>query len=483
MDEKQLVQLLEECAALPRETEWLEFKQNFHSPNEIGERISALSNSACIHNKPYGYLIFGIEDGSHKIIGTTFKAKQYKKGNEDLELWLCNRLNPRIDYRTYEFDYAENIHISLYQIPAATDRPVSFLNQSYIRINSTTKLLYKYPEKEAKIWRNIPQSAFECDIAKSNLTASEVVSLLSTETFFDLLRQPYPQSQKSVIDKLISSHLVVHQESYFGITNMGALLFAKKINDFDYIERKAVRVIVYKHKNKVETIRDITGIKGYAVGFQGLVSWVNSQLPANEEIGKALREDKKMYPEIALRELLVNALVHQDFKVQGCPTVEIYSDRIEISNPGVPLIGVNRFIDEYNSRNEKLARLMRQLRLCEEKGSGMDKVIFYNELYQLPALNIQLQENRTVVTMYAYKPLSDTDRTDKIRACYQHACLKYVSNDRMTNQTLRGRLNIDDRNAAIASRIIKDTLDENLIKEDDPESTSRKFKRYVPYWA
>ena len=478
-----MIQLLEECTTLPYETEWLEFKHNFHSPEEIGERISALSNSACIHNKPYGYLVYGVEDESHKIIGTTFKAKQHKKGNEDLELWLCNRLNPRIDYRTYEFDYTENIHISLYQIPAATNRPVSFLNQSYIRINSTTKLLHGYPDKEAKIWRNIPQSSFESDIAKCQLTSSEVVSLLSTETFFDLLQQPYPQSQKGVIEKLVSSHLVVQQESYFGITNMGALLFAKKINDFDDIVRKAVRVIVYKHKNKVETIRDISGAMGYAVGFRGLVSWINSQLPANEEIGKALRKDKKMYPEIALRELLVNALVHQDFKAQGCPTVEIYSDRIEISNPGIPLIGVERFIDEYISRNEKFARLMRQLRLCEEKGSGMDKVVFYNELYQLPALNIQLQDNRTVVTMYAYKPLNDTDRTDKIRACYQHACLKYVSNEKMTNQTLRERFSIDDRNAAIASRIIKDTLAESLIKEDDPENTSRKFKRYVPYWA
>lgn len=307
--------------------------------------------------------------------------------------------------------------------------------------------------------------------------------MLSTETFFDLLQQPYPKNQTSVIERLVSSHLVVHQESYFGITNMGALLFAKKINDFDDIARKAVRVIVYKHKNKVETIRDMFGTMGYAVGFRGLVNWINSQLPANEEIGKALRKDKKMYPEIALRELLVNALVHQDFKAQGCPTVEIYSDRIEISNPGVPLIRIERFIDEYVSRNERLARLMRLLRLCEEKGSGMDKVVFYNELYQLPALNIQLQDNRTVVTMYAYKPINETDKADKIRACYQHACLKYVSNEKMTNQTLRGRFNIDDRNAAIASRIIKDTLDENLIKEDDPGSTSKKFKRYVPYWA
>ena len=113
----------------------------------------------------------------------------------------------------------------------------------------------------------------------------------------------------------------------------------------------------------------------------------------------------------------------------------------------------------------------------------MDKVIFNNELYQLPPINILVQQNRTVVTLYSYKTLSELDKAEKIRACYQHACLKYVSNDKMTNQSLRERFKIEDQNAAIASRIIKDTIDAGQIKEDNPESNSRKYKKYVPIWA
>ncbi len=242
-------------------------------------------------------------------------------------------------------------------------------------------------------------------------------------------------------------------------------------------------MIVYKGKNKVETEREQIGGRGYAIGFEGLVVWINSQLPANEEIGKALRKESRMYPEVAIRELVANALVHQDLNEKGFPMIEIFSDRIEISNPGTPLVTPERFIDAYVSRNERLADIMRRMGFCEEKGSGLDKVIFNIELYQLPPLNVIVAESRTRVTMYSYKVLLDLDKREKVRACYQHACLKYVSNEKMTNQSLRERFKIADHNYAVASRIIRDSLAEGVIKEDDPESRSRKYASYIPFWA
>lgn len=482
MEIKDLKKTVDALIVLPHETEWVEFKHNFHSPDEIGERISALANSACICKKAYAYIVFGIEDGTHKVVGTTFHAKCHKKGNEELELWLSNRLNPRIDFEVYEFDYEENVHLSLYKIPATVNRPVTFLHKAYVRISSLTKLLGDYPDKEAKIWRNQHQKPLESIVVKKNLTVSEVISFLSAETYFDLMKIPMPQTSQGVIDRFISERLVVADEG-LGITELGAILFAKNLNDFNNLNRKSMRVIVYKGKNKIETVREQIVVKGYAVGFEGLIDWINGQIPGNEEIGKALRKEVRMYPEISIRELVANSIIHQDLSEQGFPMVEIYSDRIEISNPGLPLISEERFIDEYISRNDSLADLMRRMGFCEEKGSGLDKVIYYNELYQLPAINIAKQEKRTIVSMYAYKSLNDTDKNDKIRACYQHACLKYVSNEKMTNQSLRERFGIDSRNYSIASRIIRDALEEKVIKEDDPESKSRKFASYVPFWA
>jgi len=481
MNDQQLIELLNELVKQPHESEWVEFKLNFHSEQEIGERISALSNGACIHNQPFGYLVFGVEDKTHIIKGTHFKAKIQKKGSEDLEHWLATRLNPRIDFEVFEFDYDVNRHISVYVIPATKNQPVEFLHHAYIRIGSITRKLNEFPEKQSKIWKK-EALAFEKEIAKGNLAASDITKYLSTETYFDLMKLPYPSTQQGVIDKFLEEGLVVKNKVY-AITKLGALLFAKNLRDFESVERKSVRAIVYKGKNKVSTEREQIGTKGYAIGFEGLVNWINSQLPANEEIGKVLRTESRMYPEIAVRELVANALIHQDLTEKGFLMVEIFTDRIEISNPGTPLVTPERFIDAYLSRNEKLADLMRRMGFCEEKGSGLDKVIFYNELYQLPPINVVVSENRTRVTIYSYKTLNDLDKKEKIRACYQHACLKYVSNEKMTNQSLRDRFKIEGHNYSIASRIIRDALIEGEIKEEDPESKSRKYASYLPHWA
>src|SRR5690554_464768 len=481
MNEIDLKKLLEDLVQQPQESEWVEFKRNFHSPEEIGERISALSNSVCILNKEFGYLVFGVEDVTHNIVGTSFKAKSQKKGKEELEMWLVTRLKPRIDFQIYEFDYNDK-HISLFVIPAAKTQPIEFLHKAYIRIGSYTKLLNEFPEKQAKIWRNTGKP-YEMEIAKEGLSISDVIKYLSTETYFDLMKIPYPTDQKGVIEKLIEDNIDVKIHSKYAITNLGALLFAKELKDFEYVERKSVRVIVYKGTNKVETEREQIGAKGYALGFAGVVNWINGQLPANEEIGKVLRTESRMYPEIAIRELVGNLLIHQDLNSKGFPMIEIFSDRIEFTNPGEPIVSPDRFIDAYNSRNDKLADLMRRMGFCEEKGSGMDKVFYYNEIYQLPPINVLIVEGKTRVTIYSYKSLNDLDKKEKIRACYQHACLKYVSNDKMTNQSLRDRFKIEDQNAATASRIIKDALEEGVVKLEDPESKSRKYAKYIPYWA
>lgn len=482
MTEKQLQLLLLDLVKQPRESEWVEFKLNYHSDEEIGERISALSNGACMQNQRYGYLVFGIKDGTHAIEGTTFKAKTAKRGKEDLEHWLAQRLSPRIDFEIAEFDM-EGKHISMFLIPATQNTPVEFMHNSYIRVASITRKLSEFPEKARKIWKKAPKRSFEETIAMDGLSADDVVRLLDTQTYFDMLELPYPSGRAAVLEKFNSEKLIVKNKSGYAITNLGAMLFAKELELFSELKRKAVRVIVYEGKNKLKTIREQIGVKGYAVGFEGLVNWLNSQLPANEVIGKALRKEVRMYPEIAVRELVANAIIHQDFSEKGFPMIEVFSDRIEITNPGLPLITPERFIDEYQSRNDKVADLMRRLRICEEKGSGIDKVIAHTEIFQLPAPEFIVQERHTKTVMYSYKELKEMDRKDRVRACYQHSCLKYVTNEKMTNQSLRERLSIDSRNSAIASRIIKETLQAKLIKDDDPTTNSKKYAKYIPFWA
>lgn len=314
--------------------------------------------------------------------------------------------------------------------------------------------------------------------------AQQVVELLDTQTFFELLKLPYPTHRSGVIDRLLGERLVDELDGAYAIRRLGALLLARRLEDFPDIMRKAPRVVVYTGTNKLETRLDQTSTKGYAVGFRELVQFVMDQLPQNEVIEDALRKAVKLVPEVVVRELTANALIHQDFAVGGASVmVEVYANRVEFSNPGEPIVPVERFIDGYQSRNERLADLMRRFGICEEKSSGIDRVIQAAEVYQLPAPDFRAAHRRTVVTLYGPKPFEDMDRNDRVRACYQHCALKWVMAEKMTNQSLRDRFRLGEDKAAITSQIIAAAIEAGLIKPDESVGKSRKFARYLPFWA
>ena len=319
---------------------------------------------------------------------------------------------------------------------------------------------------------------------KQGLDGQQVVELLDTQAFFELLKLPYPTDRTGVLDRLVNERLIDATGESFAIRRIGALLLAKKLTDFDDLARKAPRVVVYNGTSKMDTKLDQTGAKGFAVGFQGLMRFIIGQLPQNEVIEDALRKEVKLVPEVAIREVVANALIHQDLSMTGASMmVEIYTNRVEISNPGEPLVPVDRFIDGYQSRNERVADLMRRMHICEEKSSGIDRVVQTAEAYQLPAPAFRVGLRRTIVTIFGPRPFEEMDRDDRVRACYQHCTLKWVMSERMTNQTLRERFHLPESKVASISQVISATLEAKLIKLDEKAGGSRKFARYLPFWA
>ena len=485
MDMARLRSLVRELTALPRETEWVEFKHNKAIPDDIGEYISALANASALQGKSCAYLLWGVEDGTRRIVGTTFLPREVKVGNEALENWLAHHLDPRIDVRIYEFEI-DGAAVVLFTIQPAANRPVRFKGIEYIRIGSYTKRLHDHPEKERELWRVFEQTPFEKGVAKAGISSDDVLSLLDYPNYFRLMKQPLPDNRAAILERLVKEHILMPAPGKrYDVSNVGAILFANNLQDFDRLSRKALRVIIYRGDNRAQTLKEQTGGKGYAIGFEGAIAYINDQLPQNEQIGQALRSEVRMYPEIAIRELVANALIHQDFNVTGAgPMVEIFSDRMEISNPGVPLIDTLRFIDEPpRSRNEMLAALMRRMNICEERGSGIDKVIFNVELFQLPAPDFRVAGGSTVAVLLGPRKFSQMDREERVRACYQHACLLYVSGKRMSNATLRKRLGIKDTNYPSASRIIRDAIEAKLIRPYSEGEGSKKDSSYVPFWA
>ena len=135
-DNDYLVGLVRELCKLPQETEWVEFKVNHRDPQTVGEYISGLANAAALHGKTHAYVVWGIEDESHAIIGTSFSPAGTKKGNEPLESWLLGLLRPRIEFRFHEIT-DDGQRVVLLEIDRASYQPVTFRGTEFIRVGST----------------------------------------------------------------------------------------------------------------------------------------------------------------------------------------------------------------------------------------------------------------------------------------------------------------------------------------------------------
>lgn len=479
-----LASLLRELCALPRETEWVEFKVNDAEPQAIGEYISALANAAALAGKAFAYLVWGVRDEDHAVVGTTFDPYAARVGNEEQESWLLRLLEPKIDFRFFTVE-VDGRRVVLLEIARAARHPVRFSGQEFIRVGTYKKKLKDFAERERELWRIFDQAPFENGVAVERAPADEVLRLLDYPAYFDLLERPLPANRDGILAALADDRLIRRSEAGgWDVTNLGAILFAKRLDAFHALRRKAVRVIQYRGTGRTETLKEQEGGKGYAGGFEGLIGYIHGLLPANEVIAQALRKTVPMFPELAVRELVANALIHQDFFVTGAgPMVEIFGDRIEITSPGEPLVDTQRFVDTPpKSRNEALTSLMRRFRICEERGSGIDKVVSQVELFQLPAPLFENPDGFTRAVLFAHKPLTAMDKTDRVRACYLHACLRYVTREPMTNASLRERFGIAEKNASMASRFLNEAVEAGLIVVADPEAGTR-IRRYLPFWA
>jgi ATP-dependent DNA helicase RecG len=407
-----------------------------------------------------------------------------KVGDQVFQLWLAQRLQPSIAFSFRVADHPDG-RVVILEIPATTSAPVTFNNIAYIRIGNATPKLTDYPERYQKLIEGLRPFSWEHGIARQYASGDEVLELLDYAQYFRLMQQPLPDNRVGIFEKLEADRLINRDVGgKWNITNLGAILFAADLEKFESaLARKAVRFVAYGGKNRAATVthrRD--GKLGYATGFKGLVRYINDLLPKNEHIGEALREEHSLFPELAIRELVANALIHQDMTVSGAgPQIEMFEDRIEITNPGRPLVLPDRMIDmPPRSRNEALASLMRRMKMCEEQGSGLDKVIEAVELFQLPPPLLREGDASMQVILYGPRTFADMTLVERARACYQHAVLKFLSGDRMKNSTLCTRFGIDPKNAAQASAVIKKALEDELIKPADPEHPRAG---YVPNWA
>ena len=468
---------------VPQELNELDWKEKL-SPNnsKLKQHICAFANLP-----GGGFLVFGVDDKRALPLGIS-----REKANSIVEKLssLCrDGVDPLVSI-DHSIETYRDTELLFIHIKESAVKPVHLagktIEDSFIRSGGTTRKASR--QEIGALMLNSKTPTFEELHASKLLNDIEVITLLAYDVILELLKKPVPTDIKEIMSWLEDEKMIknVDGKGYY-ITNFGALAAAKDLNKFDGLSRKVVRLIKYEGKTKTSGSKEYPGTKGYAIGFEGLIQFVKGLLPGSEIIKHALREETTVYPEIAIRELIANTLIHQDFTIRGTgPMIEIFEDRIEFTSPGklLPTKKIDRLIRTTpESRNEILASAFRRYNICEERGSGFEKAVSAIELFGLPPLKFEETENSFKVIMYAPKKFAEMTNSERIEACYQHSIIQYYGNGGFSNASLRKRFGMHDKQAAQISKLIKEAIEIGKIKPKDPESESKKFSLYVPYWA
>ena len=482
------LELIYSLIGYPNETEWIEFKENYSEANQEARDISALANSAAYHERPFAYKIWGVRDTDHALTGTDFRPYKTKaKGNQDFHIWLRQFLTTNCNYEFEEID-ANDKHFVVLKIYAASNQPICFSEQAYIREGSSTTKLKAGSEKEAELWRRLQQSSFERGIAEDELTLDEAMDRLDIDAFFSMQNLRPPASNEDVGRALIRQDILIpRDDGRFAISNLGALTIAREMSIFPGLRKRQLRIVRFDGPGRTSIIDDRFFDMGYALAIPKAVDYLMSVLPAHEILDGAFRKVCSQFPQSAVRELLSNTVIHQDLNsATSSPEVHLFANRLEFTNPGSILVPQDRILNaQSKTRNAELVRLLRQMDLCEEEGTGWDIIIEACEENQLYAPRIKSDpETGTEVTLFGEAAFDRMTKAERKEAAYWHACLMYSQDSALTNLSLRHRFGLDDapKNGVAISRLIRECCDEGLLREEDPDA-GRKSMRYIPSWA
>jgi ATP-dependent DNA helicase RecG len=314
---------------------WLKFlaeneKVEFKAALTQYSKDKVLQYCAALSNEFGGFFVLGITDTNPRQAQGT-KAFIEPSELNNLKKLIVERLGFRVE--TTEVDY-HGLRVLVFKIPSRSQGvPVSCEGVYWMRageslVQMTKDQLKRIFAEGEKDW--LFRSAL------SAISDRRVFELLHIDAYFDKLKLPLPTSQHAKLQRLEKDKLIFLEEGEWEITNFAAILLAKELDFFPSdVSRKASRFLIYEGTDKTVTKSDTTGVMGYAVGFEGLVNRVHKHAPLNKFREDVLRTEEEMFPKQAIRELIANALIHQDFEMTGMSvTIEMYSDRLEVSNPG-----------------------------------------------------------------------------------------------------------------------------------------------------
>ena len=408
MTDSERIALIDHLCAMPTETEWFEFKRNYYEPQLLGEYLSALANATCLEGKPCGYLAFGIENTTHKVVGTDFNPYAVKgKGNQDLVPWLAAGLRPNTGF---EIDVVEHPggRVVLFEIRAAWNQPVSFYGTAFIRIGSSKTELSKHPEKARALWtRQRDWSAEVCDSATlADLDPKAVAK--AREQF--VAKHPSQASEVAEWDDVtfLNKAKVLRQ----GAVTYSALLLLGRPESTTLLSPAVAKISwVLKEVDNRELDYEHFGPPFLLAGDR-LLKRIRNLIVRALPSGTLFPQEITQYDPWVIREALQNCMAHQDYDLQGRIVVVEFPDRVLLTNVGEFLPGDVETVIKQDApqaiyRNPFLSDAMVELNLIDTQGGGIKRMFETQRRRSFPLPDYDLTKPKRVAVSISGRILDE----------------------------------------------------------------------------
>ena len=398
MNTAELTALLDRLRAEPRETEWLEFKANRYEPQALGEYLSALANSACLLGRPRGYLAFGIEDGSHAVVGTTFDPQAEKgKGEQLLPLWLSLGLRPNVGFEIHPFTY-QGERVVLFEVLPAFDRSVEFYGTAYVRDGTSKTELSKYPEKARTIWnRRVDWSAQVCEQASLNDLEPQAIVKARREFATKFPAQAAAAAGWDDATFLNKAKLTIRG----GVTHAALLLLGKP--EASTLLAPAVARISWLLKNERNEDLDYEHFgPPFLLNVDKVLARIRNLTVRELPGGTLFPVELTQYDPWVIREALHNCIAHQDYGLRGRVQVVETPDALLLTNVGGFLPGSVETVIEQDApleiyRNPFLAEAMVNLNMIDTQGGGIKRMFMKQRERFFPMPDYDLSQPERVM--------------------------------------------------------------------------------------
>ena len=366
--------LIERLRRESGESEWLEFKHDYYEPQLIGEYLSALANSACISGKNVGYLVFGINDSTHEVVGTQFDPITAKKGNQNLLLWLSLGLQPNVGFE-YEIVEHPDGTVVIFKVNAAWDRPVRFYGTAYIRVGSSKTQLSNHPEKERIIWtRRTDWSGLICE--RVSFDDLDLVAIRKAREQF-IIKHPGQASECAQWDNttfLNKAKLAIHGD----LTNAALLLLGKP--ESATLLSPAVAKISWILKDAQNRELDYEHFgPPFILNVDKVLNRIRNLTLRTLPSGTLFPQEISQYDPWVIREALHNCIAHQDYGLRGRIEIVETPENVILTNVGSFLPGDVRTVIQQDApleiyRNPFLAEAMVNLNMIDTQGGGIKRM-------------------------------------------------------------------------------------------------------------